>query len=223
MTSHFDNELAGLREKLLTMASHAETTVRNAVDALLQRDPSMVARVKADDEILDRLELEIDEMAVQLLAKAPLATSLRLIFVCTKVSQNLERVGDEATKIAKRADELCAVPPLKQVSEVPPFAESVLKMLRSSIDAFVSNDAALARKLIPQDKELDAWNRRIHQAVTAEIRSFPEHLEPGLHLMVVSKSLERIADHAKNIAEEVVYLCEAQDIRHERARTGGGA
>jgi phosphate transport system protein len=220
MLSHFEKDLADLRQTLLTMASHAEAAVRDSVDALLKRDESLALRVRQNDSIIDHFEVEIDEMAIQLLAKAPLATNLRLIMVATKVSQNLERVGDEASKIAKRSCELIQEPPLKQTADIQGLATRALRLLRAALDAFVNLDPTAARALIPQDKEIDAMNKQIYRDLAALMAASPENITRCLNLMVVAKSLERIADHAKNVAEEVVYLCEAQDIRHSQNAPG---
>jgi phosphate transport system protein len=131
-----------------------------------------------------------------------------------KVSQNLERVGDEASKMANRARDLSQEAPLKQAVDLPRMAGLAVQMLKRALDAFVNHDAAAARALIPQDKEVDSLNKQIHRELAHQMIEDPETIARCLHLMVVSKSLERIADHATNVAEEVVYLCEAQDIRH---------
>lgn len=220
---HFEQDLAELKEKLLSMASYAESAVRNAVQAVTQRDYNLGLSVRADDVILDRFEVEIDETAIGLLAKAPLASDLRLITVAMKISQNLERVGDEASKISNRARDLSQEPPLKLALDLPRMSQSVLQMLRGALDAFVNSDPAAARALIPQDKEVDAMNKEIHRQLAHEMSQDAETITRCLHLMVVAKSLERIADHAKNIAEEVVYLCEAQDIRHTNTSESSAA
>ncbi len=217
---HFEQELAGLKDTLLSMASHAESAVKQAVEALITRDYDLAQRVREQDSVIDRFEIEVDELAIHLLAKAPLASDLRLITVAMKISQNLERVGDEATKIAKRARDLSQEPPLKRELDIPQMATLALQMLKASLDAFVNHDPAAARALIPQDKQVDALNKQIHHELAAEMVENPETITRCLNFMVVAKSLERIADHAKNVAEEVVYLCEAQDIRHAgRAKT----
>ena len=164
--------------------------------------------------VLDRFEVEVDEMAIQLLAKAPLASNLRLITVAMKVSQNLERVGDEAAKIANRARDLSQEPPLKLVVDIPRMANLALQMLKAALDSFVNHDPAAARAVIPRDKEVDALHKQIYRQLAQQMIESPDTIARCLNLMVVSKSLERIADHATNVAEEVVYLCEAQDIRH---------
>jgi phosphate transport system protein len=211
---HLEQELSGLKDTLLTMASHAETAVKRAIDAIIQRDYNLAMRVRADDVVIDRFEVDVDEMAIRLLAKAPLARDLRLIAVAMKISQNLERVGDEATKIAKRARDLSQEPPLKTVVPVPQMAELALQMLRTALDAFVNQDPAAARALIPKDKQVDGLNKDVHRQLAHQMVQDPETIARCLNWMVVAKSLERIADHAKNVAEEVVYLCEAEDIRH---------
>jgi phosphate transport system protein len=214
MQTHFEKELSDLKIKLLTMASHAETAVKNAIEALTNRNYDLACRVREDDAVLDRFEIEVDEAAIRLLAKAPLATDLRLITVAMKISQNLERVGDETSKIANRARDLTEEAPLKQPPEIPKMATLALQMLKAALDAFVNNDPDAARALIPRDKEVDTLNKKVYRDLANQMVQSPDFVTRCLHYMVVAKSLERIADHATNIAEEVVYLCEAQDIRH---------
>src|SRR2546426_828741 len=155
MLHHFDTELDSLKQKLLAMASHAETAINDAMRALLERNHDLAIQVKANDKVLDQFEIEIDDLAIHLLAKAPLASDLRLITVAMKISQNLERVGDEAAKIAKRARDLSQEPPLNRVMDIPVMAALALEMLKKSLDSFVTHDPAAARALIPRDKEVD--------------------------------------------------------------------
>ncbi len=217
MIHHFDTELDNLKQKLLAMASYAETAVNHAVQALVERDYGLALQVKEDDKVLDKFEIEIDDSAIHLLAKAPLASDLRLITVAMKISQNLERVGDEASKIANRARNLSQEAPLKQSVDIPGMARQAVQMLKKSLDSFVEHDPAAARALIPGDKAVDALNKQIHRELAQIMVADPETIPRCLNLMIVSKSLERIADHATNVAEEVVYLYEAQDIRHPRS------
>src|SRR5271170_4017179 len=218
MENHFEAGLDALKQKLMTMASHAETAVNQAVQALVQRDTALALRVKDDDRVIDQFEVEIDDLVIQLLTKAPLATNLRLVTVAMKISQNLERIGDEATKIAKRARDLAQEPPIKMNLDLPHMAVLALGMLKSSLDAFVNRDPVAARTIIPRDKEVDALNKQIHDTLVHHMVENPDTIARCLHWMVASKSLERIADHATNVAEDVVYLCEAQDIRHTGAK-----
>lgn len=214
MERHFDHELNALKERLLTMASHAETAVNQSVQALTQRDLELALRVKKNDSVLDQFEIEIDDLAIHLLAKAPLASDLRFVTVAMKISQNLERVGDEAAKIAKRARDLSKEAPLKLSVDLPTMARLALEMLKAALDAFVQRDPVAARAVIPRDTIVDALHKEIQRRLTQQMGEDAETITRCLNLMIAAKSLERIADHATNVAEEVVYLCEAHDIRH---------
>jgi phosphate transport system protein len=143
-----------------------------------------------------------------------MANDLRLITVAMKISHDLERVGDEATTIARRALELNSEPPLKPYIDIPRMAEMGLAMLRDALDAFVNRDTAKARLIKPRDKDVDALNKQFHRELVGYVVETPKTITRALNLMVISKSLERIADHATNVAEEVVYLYEGTDIRH---------
>ena len=211
---HFDQELAALKEKLLTMASKAEAAVNNAIKALVDRDDDLARSVKEEDNGIDQLEIEVDEMAIGLLSKAPLASDLRLIAVAMKISHDLERVGDEATTISRRAVELSQEPQLKPYIDIPRMAKMALEMLDDALDAFVNANPEKARAVIPRDKEVDLTNKQLHRELSSYMVERPTTITRCLNLMVISKSLERIADHATNVAEEVVYLYEAKDIRH---------
>jgi phosphate transport system protein len=156
----------------------------------------------------------VDDIALHLLTKAPLATELRFITVAMKISQNLERVGDEACSIARRAHDLGQEPQLKPYIDLPRMATMALEMLRDALTAFVERKPELARTVIPRDREVDDLNRQLHRELSSYMVERPTTISRCLALMVISKCLERIADHATNIAEEVVYLYEARDIRH---------
>lgn len=212
--THYTEELTKLKESLLAMASHAESAVTRAIRALVERDDAIARKVEEDDNILDRFEIEIDDMAIHLLTKAPLATELRLITVAMKISQNLERVGDEAVTIARRALELNTEPQLKPYVDLPRMATMSLEMLREAITAFINRETDRARAVIPRDQDVDDLNRQLHRELSSYMVERPTTISRCLRLMVISKSIERIADHATNVAEEVVYLYEAKDIRH---------
>jgi phosphate transport system protein len=219
MQTYFDDELANFKEKLLTMGSYAESAVSQAVQSLVERNDKLALQVQENDDIMDRLEVEIDDLAISLLAKAPLASDLRLITVAMKISGNLERVGDEATTISRRAMELNMEPPLKPFMDIPRMAGIALGLLKEALDSFVRKDPENARGIIPRDKEVDALNRQMYRELSSYMVENPSTVSRCLNLMTVAKSLERVADHAANIAEEVVYLCEARDIRHEVNRS----
>jgi phosphate transport system protein len=212
--THFTEEMSKLKETLLAMSSHAESAVTRAMRALVERDDEQAQRVIDDDTILDQFEIEVDDVAIHLLAKAPLATDLRLITVAMKISQNLERVGDEAVSIAKRALDLSREPQLKPYVDLPRMATMSLGMLRDALTAFVDRRPELARTVVPRDQEVDDLNRQLYRELSSFMIERPSNITRCLCLMAISKRLERIADHATNIAEEVVYLYEARDIRH---------
>ena len=214
MERFFEHELGELRKKLLAMGIHAIQAVRDSVDALDRRNTDLALRVKANDVVLDRFELEVDEMAIHLLAKAPLASDLRLVTMAMKLSQEFERVGDEATKIAKRAVDLNQDAPLALHLDVREMSAQVLGMLDAALDALIRRDSVAARAIIPRDRSVNALHKKIREEIIVHMQKSPENILRCLHWMVAAKSLERIGDHATNIAEEVVYLCEAQDIRH---------
>jgi phosphate transport system protein len=215
METHFEMELDELRQKLLLMASRAEAAVSRSVQAVTQRDTDLSFRVCDDDDFIDSLEVEIDQMVILLLTKAPLANDLRLVTVAMKVSRHLERIGDEATKIAKRARELAREPALKIDFDLNRISQMAINMVKDALTAFIHRDSAAARAIVPRDKEVDTLNKNIHQKLAQHMSEHPATIRPCLNWIVVAKSLERIADHAKNIAEEVVFLCEAEDIRHK--------
>lgn len=221
MTRHFEQEMAALKQKLLTMASHAESALANGIKALVERNDDLARKVIADDSILDKLEIEIDEVSIGLLAlQGPLASDLRLITIAMKISRDLERVGDEATTIARRAIELSQEPQLKPYVDIPRMAGLAMDMLNEALDAFVNHNSAKAREVIPRDKEVDAINRQLHRELVSYMIEKPATITRCLNLMVISKSIERIADHATNIAEEVVFLYEGRDIRHSGTAAG---
>jgi phosphate transport system protein len=219
MSLHFEQELDGLKQKLLVMAGHAETVVTRAIQALVQRDDALATRVEDADTVIDQLEIEVDDLAVKLLAKAPLATQLRFITVAMKISHDLERVGDEATTIARRARQLNEAPQLKPYVDIPRMADLALAMLRDGLECFVNRNPTKARTIIPRDKEVDALNKQLYRELVNFMLEYPNTITRALHLMTIAKSLERIADHATNIAEEVVFLFEGRDIRHSAAAT----
>jgi phosphate transport system protein len=207
-------DLDALKQRLLMMASQVEASVNQALQSLVNRDDDLALRVQDNDDVIDQYEIQIDDLAIHLLAKAPVDSDLRFVTVAMKISQNLERVGDEAAKISKRARELNNDAPLKLTMDLPKMARLALGMLKTALDSFVNRDPAAARALIPRDKEVDALNREIARQLMQYMAEKPEAISRCVSLMIAARSLERVADHAKNVAEEVVYLCEARDIRH---------
>ena len=207
-------ELEDLKDDLLLMASKASASVAKAVEAIDKRDDQLALEVESDDTEIDRMEIEIDKKSINLLAKAPLARDLRLIIIALKICTDLERIGDEATTIARRAQALNDFPASDHVEEIREMATTALEMIDAAIKSFAHEMPEEAKEVIPRDKVVDRFNKAMRVTLTEEMQRDSTHIPRSLDLMVVSKSIERIADHAKNIAEEVVYLFQAVDIRH---------
>lgn len=212
--TNFTEDMTRLKETILAMASHAESAVARSLRALVERDEALANQVIAADAVIDQFEITVDDLAIHLLAMAPLATDLRFITVAMKISQNLERIGDSACAVARRAAELSLEPQLKPYVDLPRMAQIALGMMRDALTAFVERQPELAHAVIPRDIEVDTINRQLHRELSSFMVERPTTISRCLNLMVISKSLERVADHATNIAEEVVYLYEARDIRH---------
>ena len=196
------------------MASHAESVVTRAVRAHLDRDEPLAGQALETDETIDQFEILIDRMALDLLAQAPGEFELRQITCGMKIARELERVGDEATTIARRAIKLMALPPLSTPLDIAEMTFLANAMLKDALDAFVSGNTVLARGVIPRDKQVDEMNKGYQDNLTSLMEESTEKIRRCRHLAVISKCLERIADHAKNVAEDAVMLHEAEDIRH---------
>jgi phosphate transport system protein len=215
MKRFFDSELETFRSRLILMGETAIEQVRSAIKALEEGSPSQADQVIAADDKLDRLEIEIDDEAVRYMnLRAPIATDLRLVIVGMKASHDLERVGDEATSIAKRAIKLSAEPALKPYIDIPRMAMMALEMLRDALDCFLQIDEAKAVAVCKRDAEVDDINRQLYRELTSFMVENPATISRAIELMFISKSIERIADHATNIAEEMIYLSHGKDVRH---------
>lgn len=207
-------ELEKLKVLILKMAGHADASVKKAVSSLLHRREDLAEQVQKSDNVIDQLEVEIDLLAHQILATNPSGENLRFVTSGMKISLDLERVGDEATTIARRSKMLLDDPPMVLGTELELMAAVVLEMLKEATESFVFKDPNRARKMIAQDKQVDAANKRIQVYLKDQIRADPRNLDPAINMIFISRSLERIGDHAKNIGESVVFLREAIDIRH---------
>lgn len=222
MITYHDQEFSHLKDMLLSMASLTEQALTRAVKSLVDRDDDLARSVKQDDDAIDRLEIEVDDASVMLLSRAPLARDLRLIIVAMKIAHDLERAGDEATGVAKQAIKLNTEPQLKPYVDIPRMAEMALEMLREALGAFVDGDPARARAVLPSDARVNSLHKQLQRELVTYMLEAPPNITRCLSLMQVAKRIERIADHATNIAEEVVYMLEGRDIRHVRAQTAGG-
>ncbi|MFT3831313.1 MAG: phosphate signaling complex protein PhoU [Opitutaceae bacterium] len=215
MKRFFDSELETLRSHLIQMGEKAIEQVRLAVRAVVENEPDLARQVRAGDDVLDRLEVLIDEEGVRYMSlRNPIATDLRLVVVGMKAGHDLERVGDEANNIAKRAIRLAGEPPVKPFVDLPRMSEIALAMLRDALDCFLQHDNDKALAVIRRDQEVDDLNKQIYRELSSYMVEKPDTISRALELMFISKSIERIADHATNIAEEMVYLAKGEDIRH---------
>jgi len=197
------------------MGGLAEEQVRLAVKGLVHRDRDLIARVLTGDDPLNALHIEVDNRCFTLLALyQPMAVDLRAIVAAVKINTDLERVGDLAINIAEAAQRYVAHPPVKKLIDIPRMANIAQSMLRDALDAFVRRDTDLAQNVLNEDDALDSLKTQIFRELLTYMLADPSTIEPALDLVLVSRHLERIGDHATNVAEEVVYLCEAQDIRH---------
>ena len=215
MKRFFDSELDAFRSHLIQMGEKSIEQVSSAVRALVDADTELARHVRAGDDELDRLEVLIDDEGVRYMSlRNPIATDLRLVVVGMKAGSDLERVGDEANSIAKRAIRLAAEPPLKEYVDIPRMAEIAQQMLREALDCFLQHDNEKALAVIRRDEEVDALNKQIYRELAGFMVENPATISRALELMFIAKSIERIADHATNIAEEMVYLAKGEDIRH---------
>lgn len=211
-----NQSIESVKKKLTLMAASTEFAVGNAVRALKDRDQELAEVVRSNDNEIDRLEMEIDAASIDALGRELSSAELRLVTMAMKISRDLERVGDEATTIARQALALMGDVPIALPEKLLSEAVEATAMLRDSIDALVGQDSTKARTIIPRDASVDQWNAQLFEWFRDLIREDVSKLDGCLSLMSISRSLERIADHATNIAEEVVFYCEAKDIRHPK-------
>ena len=212
----FDEELKQLRQYILTMASLVEEAILKSVEALKQRDKSLAEAVIASDKKIDELENKIDEFCLDLIAlRQPVAQDLRFITMAMQSDADLERMADLAVDIAQRAEELIAQPPLKPLIDIPKLAEIAQKMVKEAIDAFINKDVELAKKVMLADREADALRDLIQKELIYDYMVKDGSTAPrAVPLILVTRHLERICDHATNIAEDVIYMTEAKMVRH---------
>ena len=215
MPRHFHEELELVKQKTLKLGSLVETMVERAVASLVDRDSRQAEDIIAADEKVDALDIEIDEDCLRLLAlHQPTAGDLRFITTAMKITTDLERMADQAVNICQRAIELNEEPQLKPYIDIPIMSQLSQKMMRDALDAFVRRDAALAREVIPADDKVDALRNQIFRELLTFMMEDPRTIPRAIRLILVSRHLERIADHATNLAEMVVYLAEGKIIRH---------
>jgi phosphate transport system protein len=215
---HFQEELEALQGRLLEMGGLAEERVRAAVHGIVSRDMAIIDRVLHGDEPINALHIEVDERCFKLLAlHQPMAADLRQIVAAVKINTDLERVGDLAVNIAEAAKRYALHPPVKKLTDIPRMGDIAQAMLRDSLDSFVRRDTHLAQQVLNEDDRLDGLKTQIFRELLTYMLQDQATVEPALDLILVSRHLERIGDHATNIAEDVIFMVSARDVRHQSA------
>ena len=212
---HFREELEALQGRLLEMGGLAEERVRTCIEALESRDLALVAQVMTGDEPINQLHIEIDNRCFRLLALyQPMATDLRAIVSAVKINTDLERVGDLAVNISEAAQRYTTHPPVKKLIDIPTMGAIAQAMLRDALDAYVRRDTALAHAVLHADDQLDTLKTQVFRDLLTYMLKDAATVEPALDLILISRHLERIGDHATNIAEDVIFMVSARDVRH---------
>jgi len=212
---HFHEELSQVKVRLLTMSGEAEAALRLGVEALLERNPEKARRVIAGDRIIDGMEVEIEEACIDLLAlQQPMAKDLRMLVAAIKIANDLERVGDHAVNLGQSAERLARTRPIAPEPEIVEMARLAREMLSDALEAFVRGDAAAARDVCMRDDKVDALNRSVFRILLTHMMEDPHIIGAALELFLVSRNLERVADLATNIGEDVVFLVEGKSIKH---------
>jgi len=212
---HFHDELSQVKVRLLTMSGEAETALRLGVEALLERNPEKAQQVISGDKVIDAMEVELEEVCIDLLAlQQPMARDLRMLVAAIKIANDLERVGDHAVNLAQSAVRLSERRPIAPEPEIVEMARLARDMLADALEAFVREDAAAGRRVCMQDDKVDALNRSVFRILLTHMMEDPHSIGAGLELFLVSRNLERVADLATNIGEDVVFLVEGKSIKH---------
>jgi phosphate transport system protein len=221
LVPHFQEELEQLKTRLLEMGGLAEDRVRSAVESLVERNVPLVDRVLGGDVPINQLHIEIDSRCFKLLAlHQPMAVDLRSIVSAVKINTDLERVGDLAINIAEAVRRYMRHPPVKELIDIPRMATIAQSMLRDALDAYVRRDIVLAQSVLSQDDELDALKTQVFRELLTYMLQDPTTIEPSLDLILISRHLERIGDHATNVAEDVIFMVSARDVRHHAGEVG---
>ena len=216
MKRHFSEELAGLHEKVMRMGGLAEQMTRRSVQALVERKEDLLGEVRAMENQVNQLHIDIDEACLEIIAlRQPAAKDLRFIAAAMKINTDLERIGDQAINIVQRAESLLSVPLLKPLIDIPRMAAIAEEMLKESLDAFVNGDADLAYANILKDDSVDQLKDQVFRELLTYMMADPKTIPTAMDLLLVSRHLERVADHATNICEDVIFMVKGKDVRHK--------
>jgi len=216
MKKHYSEQLAGLREQVLRMGGLVEQMARRVIQALVERNVGILPEVRAMETQVNQLHIDIDEACIELIAlRQPAAVDLRFIAAAMKINTDMERIGDQAINIVERAEVLLTVPPLKPLIDIPRMANIAQEMLKASLDAFVNGDDALALETIRRDDEVDQLKDQVFRELLTYMMADPSTIPRAMELILVSRHLERIGDHATNICEDVIFMVKGKDVRHQ--------
>lgn len=221
---HFHEQLDDLFQKIVLMGSVAEGMIQTAVRCLVERTLSLSAEVFAKEKAINTLQVEVDELAVRLTAlQQPVAKDARFLFMASRIGGELERIGDQAINISQNAEFVLEQPPLKALVDIPMMADAAQKMVRDALTAMINKDVALAEKVLREDNRVDAFRDQIFRTLLTYMMADPGTIQRALSLILISRNLERIGDHATNIAEEVIYWIQGRDVRHNTPPRSAGA
>jgi phosphate transport system protein len=212
---HFDDQMQAMRQRLVEMGSLAESMIASALRTLLERNERYSEEVHRREEQVNELQIEIDDMAVKLTAlQQPVGSDVRFLFMAARITSELERIGDQAVNICQSAHFLLQAPPLKPFVDIPIMAEIAQRMVRDSLESLVRKDVTLANRVLQEEDKVDAFRDQIFRELLTYMMADPATIPRALSLILISRNLERVGDHATNIAEEVIYWIQGRDIRH---------
>lgn len=211
----FDEQLQDLFQKIVIMGSMAESMIQISMRALVERNDTLIGEVYAKERVVNAMQIEVDELAVRYTAlQQPVATDVRFLFMASRICSELERIGDQAVNIVQNTERVLAAPPLKRLVDLPIMGEIAQKMVRDTLTAMTSRDCTLAEKVLEDEATVDAFRDQIFRTLLTYMMGDPSTIQQALSLILISRNLERIGDHASNIAEEVIYWVKGKDVRH---------
>lgn len=216
MERHFISEIEDVKRKLTIMGGHVEEALREATEALLQRDPQRFKKVHEVEQLINKDQILVDSACLELLAKqAPVASDLRFVISVIKINTDLERMGDQCVNIAYNGLDYIKYEPVSVCPHLPQMAAQVKTMVKESLDAFVRGDSELANRVLTMDDQIDQWKNDAFHQILDFMETNPTKIRPAMNLLLIARNLERLADHSTNIAEDVIYAHTGKDIRHK--------
>lgn len=224
MQRHFDEQIQELLQRLVLMGRLAEAMIHAAIRMLVERSEAHAREIEEKEREVNALQVEIDDRAVKLTAlQQPVGTDLRFLFMASRIATELERIADQAVNISQNARHLLQAPPLKPLVDLPIMADIAEKMVRDSLESLVRRDCDLAERVLEEEKKVDAFRNQIFRELLTYMMADPGTIARALALILISRNLERVGDHATNVAEEVIYLVRGRDVRHRRDLARGAA